>query len=166
VVHHGIRPHHRRERRRGVRLVPRDRSGPSRWVHCFVLAFTALSLGSCQIIGGSGPSGVESGGSGGGEVYQGFLEIDGGRVTAALELIRAGRSDVRGALQATSGLLADGEGKLRGRVLTLDLSYEGECPGRMSLEGEWDREERTYQGTVEASDCTGGGRGRFSFSGS
>jgi len=132
------------------------------------MALVPLSLGACQIIGGSGPglSGVESREAGSGEVYQGFLEMDGGRVPAALELVREGRRDVRAALQATSGLLADGEGELRGRTLSLDLSYEGDCPGRMSLEGEWNQDERTYEGSVQASDCTGSGRGRFSFSGS
>ncbi len=48
-------------------------------------------------------------------VYQGFIEIEGGRVTAALEIVRRGRRDVSGALQTGSGLMAEGEGRLSGR---------------------------------------------------
>jgi hypothetical protein len=99
-------------------------------------------------------------------VYQGFLEMDGGKVLAALEIIREGRQNVRGALQASSGLMAEGEGRLRGTTLSLDLVYGGDCPGRMSLEGEWDQDSQTYEGVVEASDCTGKGQGAFRFSAS
>ncbi|MBT8396397.1 MAG: hypothetical protein KJN92_05500 [Gemmatimonadetes bacterium] len=97
-------------------------------------------------------------------VYQGFLEMDGGRVEAALELIHEGRRRVRGALQGASGLMADGEGVLRGETLSLLLTYGGTCPGRMELEGVWDREARVFAGAVEASDCTGPGQGTFHFS--
>ena len=144
------------------------RPGSIPWAPRFLISLAALSLGACQVIGGSGagPSPTDTGEFGTGEVYQGFLEMDGGRVSAALEMVREGRRGVRGALQATSGLLADGEGEVRGGTLSLNLSYQGDCPGRMFLEGEWDQDAKTYEGTVEASDCTGNGRGTFSFSGS
>jgi hypothetical protein len=101
-----------------------------------------------------------------GVVYQGYIEIDQGKLSAALELVREGRQTVMGVLQTTSGLLAEGEGRLRGSTLRLELLYGGTCPGRMLLEGEWDRDSLTYEGTVEASDCTGGGGGTFRFSAS
>lgn len=127
-------------------------------------------LSGCQIIGGGSPGGAGEDAWGfkppEGVVYQGFLEMEGGRVPAALELVREGRRGVRGALQAASGLRADGEGNLRGRTLSIDLTYGGDCPGRMSLEGDWDQEEQTYEGVVEASDCTGNSRGTFQFSAS
>jgi hypothetical protein len=127
-------------------------------------------LGGCQIIGGGAPGGAGEDAWGfqppEGVVYQGFLEMDGGRVPAALELVREGGRRVRGALQAGSGIRADGEGSLRGTTLSIDLTYGGDCPGRMSLEGEWNQEEETYEGVVEASDCTGRSSGTFRFSAS
>ena len=119
------------------------------------------------MIGGlGGSSGTSGPGSDEGVVYQGFIEIDGGEFPAALEIIRAEGPSVRGALQTSSGLQAEGEGRIRGKTLTLDLTYGGDCPGRMALEGEWDEDTRTYEGIVEASDCTGSGRGGFRFSAS
>ena len=101
-----------------------------------------------------------------GDVYQGSIFLEGGEISAALEIVRMGGRRIRGALQTTTGLLADGEGEVRGNTLRLVLTYGGDCPGRMSLEGEWDQEEGWYEGTVEATDCTGRGRGSFRFSAS
>ncbi len=143
---------------------PRDR----RRLAPLLLVTVPLLLAGCQMIGGSGsgPYGPEATGAGSnqGVVYQGFLEMDGGKVPAALEIIREGRRGVRGALQASSGLMAEGEGRLRGETLSLALIYGGDCPGRMSLEGEWDQGSRSYEGVVEASDCTGKSQGAFRFS--
>jgi len=138
------------------------------WLLPWLLGTVLLLLAGCQMIGGSGsgPYGPEAPGaeSSQGVVYQGFLEMDGGKVLAALEIIQEGRRNVRGALQASSGLMAEGEGQLRGETLSLELAYGGDCPGRMSLEGEWDQDEGSYEGTVEASDCTGKSQGAFRFS--
>jgi hypothetical protein len=60
--------------------------------------------------------------------------------------------------------VADGEGVVRGQTLSLLLTYGGTCPGRMELEGLWDTGAGVFQGTVEASDCTGGSSGIFRFS--
>lgn len=90
--------------------------------------------------------------------------MDGGNIPAALEIIKEGGRSVRGSLQTDLGILAEGTGEIRGRTLRLDLSYGGECPGRMLLEGQWDQSEMVYEGTVDASDCTGKGRGTFRFS--
>lgn len=149
-------------------------SGPGRhlpsWLRSWPLVTVPLLLAGCQLIGGSGssPYGAEETepGSSQGVVYQGFIEIDGGNLPAALEIIHGGGREVRGAFQATSGLMAEGEGRLRGQTLTLELVYGGNCPGRMLLEGEWDQESGTYEGGVEASDCTGTGQGSFRFSAS
>lgn len=101
-----------------------------------------------------------------GKVYQGFLMIDGGEVPAALQLVRDGRRGLLGALQATSGIEAEGTGRLRGEAMELELSYGGACPGRLVLEGRWDRETENLSGTVRATDCTGSAEGTFRFSGS
>ncbi|MCJ7628696.1 MAG: hypothetical protein MUO50_09955 [Longimicrobiales bacterium] len=138
-----------------------------------------LLLAGCHVVGGSGPGPSSPEATGAtdptdptdpgfsqGMVYQGFIEIEGGRVTAALEIVRRGRREVSGALQTGSGLMAEGEGRLSGQTLTLELVYGGTCPGRMSLEGEWDQDSGSYEGVVEATDCTGKGGGFFRFSAS
>lgn len=127
------------------------------------LAGAALLASGCQIIGGSDPP-PPAPGEVRGTVYQGSLKLDGGELPAALEIIRNG-GRVRAALQTTSGLTADGEGRLRGNRLTLALSYGGSCPGSMSLEGVWEVDRRTYLGTVTAVDCTGTASGTFAFAG-
>ena len=141
--------------------------GARRRLTPWLLVTVLLLLAGCQMIGGSG-SGTEATGAEArhGVVYQGFLEMDGGKVPAALEILREGRRGVRGALQASSGLMAEGEGRLRGETLRLDLVYGGDCPGRMSLEGEWNQDSQTYEGVVDASDCTGSSQGAFRFSAS
>ena len=145
-------------------------SGPRGRVAVSLLMAAPLLLAGCQLIGGGGPSpsGPETAEavSGQSAVYQGVLSMDGGDIPAALEIVREGGRNVRGALQATSGLQADGEGRIRGETLTLDLVYGGDCPGRMHLEGEWDEDSRIYEGVVEAQDCTGRGQGTFRFSAS
>lgn len=126
--------------------------------------------GGCQMIGGgpsaSHPIEAPPPGTQTGTVYQGVLFMEGGEISAALELAREGRTRVMGALQTSTGLLADGEGEARGEQLRLTLRYGGECPGRMVMDGEWDRDAQTYEGDVEASDCTGQSRGTFSFAAS
>jgi hypothetical protein len=97
-------------------------------------------------------------------VYQGHLDMEGSRIQAALELRREGGRTVRGALQGGSGLLADGVGTMRGGTLTLLLTYGGDCPGEMKLEGSWDQGEKVFFGQVDASDCTGRSSGTFRFS--
>jgi hypothetical protein len=155
--------------RRRVRKHQRSTLDPAR----VLAALTITSLIGCQVIGG-GPGrptrdrSPEAPGAefdpAEGEVYQGYLEMDGGRVQAALQLVRDGRRRVRGAFQGVSGVVADGEGVLRGETLSLLLTYGGDCPGRMELEGVWDRGAKVYEGRVEASDCTGSSSGTFSFS--
>ena len=131
-------------------------------IFLWLVPLTVLVPG-CQPIGGSDPP-PPTPGAVQGVVYQGSLILDGGSIPGGLEIIRSG-GRVRGALQTTSGLVADGQGRLRGRTLTLDLSYGGDCPGVMALEGEWDEGAGTFQGTVTAVDCTGTATGTFSFSG-
>lgn len=150
------------KRRRGSRR--------SSLVSISMIFLASFLSGSCQVIGGGrspgGPVGGTVPGLRQGDVYQGSLSMDGGEIAAALEIERTGRRSVRGALQTSTGLIADGEGALRGSTLTLVLAYGGECPGHMALEGEWDTDARIYEGTVEATDCTGSSRGLFRFSAS
>jgi hypothetical protein len=90
--------------------------------------------------------------------------MEGGEVPAALELIPMGRQDLRGVLQAVSGLVAEGTGRRAGRSFSLELVYGGECPGRMILDGEWAAENASLVGVVQANDCTGAAKGTFQFS--
>lgn len=135
-------------------------------VVCWLLA----SLYGCQLIGRGAPGRADVGpgeeAPAGGAVYQGVLTLDGGDLTAALQLTSLGRREVRANLQTSSGLLADGQGITRGDNLLLDLTYQGECPGRMILEGAWNQEDQIYEGQVQAEDCTGKGTGTFRFSAS
>lgn len=126
-----------------------------------VVMLAILTYG-CQTIGEIGP--FDSSHPHDGTVYQGLIILDGGEMTAALEIQRLGNRGARGALQTSSGLLADGEGQIRGETLTLTLVYGGECPGRLTLEGEWDRDDLTFEGIVRAFDCTGPAEGTFRFS--
>ncbi len=133
-----------------------------------LLALTITSVIGCQVIGG-GPRDRSPEAHrpeldpADGDVYQGYLQMDGGRVQAALQLVRDGRRRVLGAFQGVSGVVADGEGVLRGEALSLLLTYGGDCPGRIELEGVWDQDARVFEGTVQASDCTGSSFGTFSF---
>jgi len=143
--------------------------GRSRISTSFLLVFL-LFLGGCHRIGlfSSGSGGPEEEGpvAGSGTVYQGFLIIDGGNLPAALEIFREGRRTVRGILQTSEGVMAQGEGRIRGGTLTLELTYGGGCPGRLNLEGEWDQDELLYEGEVAVSDCTGTTGGTFQFAAS
>jgi hypothetical protein len=130
------------------------------------VAILALPMVGCQLIGGSGagtPGNPPPSDRQGGVVYHGSLILDGGEVPAGLEIGVSGGKDAWGALETTTGLRADGVGRVRGDHLELSLAYEGDCPGTMVLEGTWDREGGSYRGTVEASDCTGAAFGTFFF---
>lgn len=140
------------------RRITKVRSGAALW-----LAASTLVASGCQLVRGADPP-PPTPGSVQGVVYQGSVTLDGGTLPAGLEIIRSG-GRVRGALQTSSGLTADGQGRQRGNTLSLDLTYGGACPGTMSLEGEWDTDSRTYQGTVSAVDCTGKAHGTFKFFG-
>ena len=134
-------------------------------------AILLLVVAGCQAVGrtpapsestpGTSARAAESGPSG---VFHGALNMDGGEISAALQLIREGRRGLRGLLQAVSGLEAEGEGRLDGREFQMELVYGGECPGKMALTGEWDPETDSISGVVRATDCTGAGEGTFRFS--
>ena len=132
-----------------------------------LLTTLALLSNGCQIIGGRPEAqspGTDGPGSTDGVLYQGAIMMDGGDIPAALEIVREGRRGLWGAMQTTSGIEAEGGGSLRGRSFHLELSYGGECPGRMVLDGEWDPDTSSIAGTIEASDCTGAANGTFRFS--
>lgn len=146
----------------GLRRGPTRAPGPT-W------ALALLVVWGCQLVGNPGPPEPEAGrgpeeGRVQGVVYQGVLTLDGGEISAGLELIRTGGGRVRGALQTQDGLRADGSGRLRGRTLRLRLLYGGDCPGEIVLEGPWDQASGAYTGTAEAQDCTGSASGTFRFS--
>lgn len=136
---------------------------------CLVGALALLH--GCQMVGGSRTSQDSDQGSPRrpasdfpAGVYQGALDMEGGEIPAALELIPRGRRDLRGILQAVSGLVAEGTGRRAGKSFHLELVYGGECPGRMTLDGEWSPESDSVLGVVRAIDCTGAAEGTFRFS--
>jgi len=136
------------------------------WTFLFISALL-IPFSACQFIGGSSPGPGEAapseGSPGRGAIYQGVLILDGGEMTAALELVPGGGRSVRAGPQTSSGLVADGEGRVSGGRLRLELFYGGDCPGHMVLEGTWDREAPRYEGRLDAEDCTGGSTGTFRF---
>ena len=125
--------------------------------------------GGCQLVGSSGgapspaptseptrslPQGA----------FRGFLEIEGGRINGMLTLTPRGGVDLDGFFEAPPDLLAMGRGGMRGEEFRMELSYEGACPGKMTLVGRWEEGPGTLSGAVRASDCTGRANGTFLFS--
>jgi hypothetical protein len=118
----------------------------------------------CQLVGGG-----RSPGPGAGSVpipegrYEGFMEIEGGRVNGTLTLTPSGGAGFDGSFESPPDLLASGQGRMRGEEFRLDLSYEGPCPGRMRMVGRVEAGSGDITGSVRASDCTGGADGTFLF---
>jgi len=124
-----------------------------------------LGLGGCQLVGSSGGSQAPSAPSGPlpqGK-FQGFLEIEGGRINGDLTLTPRGGQDLEGFFEAGPDLVAAGQGSVSGSEFHLDLSYEGACPGKMTLVGRWEVGPGTLSGVVRADDCTGRAEGTFLF---
>jgi len=134
-----------------------------------LLAALILSGSSCQLVGGTGPSEPSQPGPEGPPVpvpegtFEGFVEIEGGRMSGILTLTPTEGSDFEGFFESPPDLVAIGKGRIRDRDIRLELSYEGACPGRMTLEGRWEAPTGNLTGVVRASDCTGDARGTFLF---
>lgn len=124
---------------------------------------------SCQLVGGRSapapsqpgaeapPTSVLEG------MFRGFIEIEGGRVNGTLALTSTGEREFDGFFESPPDLVAIGQGRIRGREIRLELTYEGACPGRMRLDGRWEDASGNLTGVVTASDCTGEARGTFLF---
>jgi hypothetical protein len=95
--------------------------------------------------------------------FEGFFEIEGGRISGTLTLTPSGGRRFEGFFEAPPDLVALGEGRMRERELRLELSYEGACPGRLALDGRWEAATGNLSGVAMASDCTGDARGTFLF---
>lgn len=134
-----------------------------------LLLLGAQLTSSCQMLGGWGfgeggdysPSGTEVSVPQGD--FEGFLEIEGGRISGTLTLTPSGGRRFDGYFEAPPDLVALGPGRMRERELTLELSYEGACPGRLTLEGRWEAATGNLSGMAWASDCTGIAEGTFLF---
>jgi len=96
--------------------------------------------------------------------FRGFMEIEGGRIDGVLTLTPKGGSDLEGFFEAPPDLEAIGRGAFRDEELRLELSYEGACPGKMTLTGRWQEGPGTLSGVLRADDCTGRAEGTFLFS--
>ena len=101
------------------------------------------------------------------EIYQselhGFIEIEGGSVGGILNLTPVGGDELEGLFEAPPDLTAMGEGSMDGNEVSLELSYEGACPGQMRLRGSWELESGRLSGVLRARDCTGEAEGTFFF---
>lgn len=95
--------------------------------------------------------------------FDGFLEIEGGRVNGILTLTARGETDLEAFFESPPDMVAMGRGRMRGEELRLEMSYEGSCPGRMTLLGRWEASNGNLTGSIRASDCTGEGNGTFLF---
>ncbi len=134
----------------------------------FLLLGSAV-LSGCTLIGSGG--GGDPGREGEAEVvaglpqgdFNGFLELEGGRVDGVLTLTPTGGSRLEGFFEAPPDLVAIGRGSLAGYELRLELSYEGPCPGTMDLRGRWEEAAGSLSGSIRARDCTGEARGTFLF---
>lgn len=136
---------------------------------CYAL-FLLLVIGGCQRLGGPGPgTGNQSLGGGSGSVpvgvYQGVVEMEGGEIPSALQVLPVSGREVKGILQLPGGIVAEGTGTLVGNELRLEMAYGGQCPGRIVLVGNWTVQTDTLSGVIEASDCTGKAEGVFRFTG-
>jgi len=138
-------------------------------VMALALGALAQAVSGCQLIGGSrstiqGPPGDEAmtvpvpQGD-----FLGFLEIDGGRLNGTLTITPAGGVEIEGFLEVPPDMVAIGQGRMRDRDLRLELSYEGACPGQMTLVGRWVVGSGNLTGVVRARDCTGNAEGTFLF---
>jgi len=128
----------------------------------------ALGMSGCRLVGGGHSEGPErEGDTAAGTIpegsYRGFLEIEGGRVSGTLTIRPVFGSEFAGSFDSSQGLLATGRGEARGEGFRLELSYGGECPGRMALTGRWESAAFRLTGSVRASDCTGVAVGTFLF---
>ena len=95
--------------------------------------------------------------------FRGELLVEGDRMPAHLALRRQTGSTFHGILEGPVEFRAEGPGTATGPELRLELSYGGDCPGTMTLEGSWDPDAGVLSGIVRASDCTGRGQGTFRF---
>ena len=151
----------RRGEGRGVRSPP-----------LVLLSCLALSLAGCQLVGissePSSPGVTEVHGQPTEPMpqgnFSGFLEIEGGRLDGTLTLTPRGGTELEGFFEAPPDMFAAGRGRYRDGELKLELTYEGACPGKMTLVGKWQEGPGTLSGSVRAKDCTGEAEGTFLFS--
>jgi hypothetical protein len=128
-----------------------------------------LTLQGCTLVGsGGGPASTGPTSDVEGPIpqgaFRGFMEIEGGRIDGVLTLTPSGGGNLEGFFEAPPDLVAIGRGAYEEGDLRLELSYEGGCPGKMSLNGRWQEGPGTLTGTVRADDCTGRAEGTFLFS--
>ncbi len=152
--------------RQAGRCGPAGASSPAQ---VWLLALVLVLVNGCQLVGGGGPRSAfdtaedRSTASAPEGRFEGFLEIEGGRVEGALTLTSSGPLAFDVLFESLPDLVARGPGRLRDRWVRLELSYGGACPGRMKLDGRWEEELGRLTGSVEASDCTGVAGGTFLF---
>ena len=134
----------------------------------YLVLVLLLGLGGCQLVGALGgfggpdissePTGPLPQGA-----FQGFLEIEGGRINGELTLSPRGGTELEGFFEAVPDFKAMGQGSFSDEEFRFELKYEGACPGKMMLVGRWQAGPGTLSGSVRADDCTGKANGTFLF---
>jgi len=95
--------------------------------------------------------------------FQGFIEVDGGRVEGQLSLTPGDGAELQASFAGPPDLLATGPGGMYDDEINLNLRYEGDCSGSMTLMGTWEPGPGRLTGVVQARDCTGQAEGTFLF---
>ncbi len=148
-----------------------DRGSPPRRrsIAFLCVALVTANAVGCRLVGRGGTAGTPSSPSQGASIplpegpFDGFLEIEGGRINGVLTVTPAEGNQIEGFFESSPDLVAMGRGRIRGEELWMELSYEGACPGRMEMVGKWEPASREISGSVRASDCTGVAQGTFLF---
>jgi len=151
-----------------VREDLQESRNPGGLIRVLPLLVLLLASGGCQLIGRGSPGPEAPRAS---EVsvpmpsglFQGFMEMEGGRVEGSLTLTPRSGRELEGVFESPPSLVATGRGTVRGSDLSLELAYGGECPGRLRLRGSWEAVSGTISGRATARDCTGEAEGTFLF---
>jgi len=162
--------HERRSVNAGRQTLADPRIPPGWRVFAFTsVAILATSAGGCHLVGRGGTADTPPAPSEVASIplpegpFDGFLEIEGGRINGVLTVTPSGGNQIEGFFESSPDLVAMGRGRIRGQELWMELSYEGACPGRMEMVGKWEPASREISGSLRASDCTGVAQGTFLF---
>ncbi len=123
------------------------------------LVLFLLFAGGCSLVGsGSEPPAADLTG-----MYSGVLRMEGDDLPSTL-IVSQDDGDIEATLSSNVGLNAEGEGRLSGTVLRIEMDYGTECSGSLTLAGQILDEGARLVGTVDSQDCTGSAQGSFSLS--
>jgi len=143
---------------------------PTRPTHRAAAALVAalamtISASACTVVGAGAPRGplpppapeapTPAQSSTPARVYGGSVPFGGDRIPMVLELSPDGQALSAHLSIPSLALDAGGPGWARGEELTADLTYEGPCPGHLTLDARFVEGSRRIEGRLKATDCTG-----------